>query len=103
MGSLPTWRLRRLELLIDSTERKPVQETTEGDGFQEITEMCRCCGEDTTEWTAVTVLRESTHLDEIEVTDADPLTVLCRRCCTEQVTADMRSAVAAAISTVRAA
>lgn len=46
----------------------------------EVTETCRCCGIATSDWTAVMVVRNTAHLDEVEVTDADPLTVLCQDC-----------------------
>lgn len=67
------------------------------DSLSEITETCRRCGTTTTEWTAVMLVHHTAHLDEIEVTDAEPLTVLCR-CCADGVEPGLRSVVTGAVS-----
>jgi hypothetical protein len=65
---------------------------------EQITEKCRGCGEDTTDWTSLVLVRNLAHQDEIEITDADPLTVLCRSCCTGPVEANLQLAVNTAIN-----
>jgi hypothetical protein len=66
---------------------------------EQITEKCRGCGEDTTDWMAVVMVRNLAHQDEVEITDAQPLTVLCRTCCTGPVEANLQLAVNTAINT----
>ena len=62
-----------------------------------VTEMCRRCGHTTTEWTAVMAVRTVARLDEIEIADADPLTILCPSCATH-TEPSVRLAVASAIT-----
>ncbi|MGH3827682.1 MAG: hypothetical protein ACRDQX_10990 [Pseudonocardiaceae bacterium] len=66
--------------------------TTERDPLTEVIETCRSCGTATLDWAAVMLVRHTAHRDEIEVTDADPLTVLCPACA-QRVEATVRLAV----------
>lgn len=65
----------------------------------EATETCRRCGLVTTEWTAVMAVRTAAILDEIEITDADPLTVVCADCAA-RTEAGLRLAVTNAVARV---
>lgn len=70
----------------------------EPDVLTDVTETCRGCGAATSEWIAVMVVHNTAHLDEVEITDAEPLTVLCPPCA-DRVEAGLRRAVTAAVTT----